>query len=86
MDLRKVSKEQLLAEIQRREAEEQRSALPRPLSNPNFDSLVKTVIHGVEETVESGYQDEDFKHYVYEAAVQAVYGDSFWNWKRKKGI
>jgi methionine salvage enolase-phosphatase E1 len=86
MDLRKVSKDQLLAEIQRREAEEQRSAAPRPVANPNFDDLRETVIRGVEETVESGYQDEDFKHYVYEAAVQAVYGKSFWEWKRKKGI
>jgi hypothetical protein len=32
------------------------------------------------EVEEKGYEDDDFQHYVYEAAMEAVYGQGYWAW------
>ena len=33
-------------------------------------------------SIANGYEDEDFRAYVYEAAMTAVYGDYYWQWRR----
>jgi len=57
---------------------------PQPLKEPDFSGLVKTVTSGIAQSMEEGYEDDDFKHYVYEAAMEAVYGKGFWTWRNKQ--
>jgi hypothetical protein len=55
-----------------------------PLLEPNFSALSRCVVSGIEKAVEDQFMDDDFKHYVYEAAVEAVYGKDFWKWRNKQ--
>lgn len=69
-DIRNASKEELLAELQRRE----KAAYAKPLANPDFSNLRETVIDGVNTAIENKYKDDDFKQWVFESAMEAVYG------------
>lgn len=73
--------EQLESEIRKRTSV---SNVPEPLQCPDFSDLRKVVIDGVNEAHSEQYQDEDFKHYVYEAAMIAVYGKSFFTWRNSQ--
>lgn len=78
-DLHDVSSAALRAELARRKADAKR---PKPLPKPDFVLLVRTITEGVEQAIADRYLDEDFKSRVYEAAMDAVYGDEFWYWYR----
>lgn len=30
------------------------------------------------------YEDNDFRHYIYEEAITAIYGKSFWDWRNSQ--
>jgi len=79
MDITKVATEDLERELKARNKKV--VSAPRPLPNPDFSALIDTVVGGTARTVADGYEDEDFKHYVYEAAVEAVYGKAYWAWR-----
>jgi len=57
---------------------------PKEREEPNFAAVLETVRFGVKEAVERGYWDDDLKHYIYEAAMEAVYGKDFWQWRRSQ--
>ncbi len=44
--------------------------------------LIQTVVHGVIESANEQYEDDDLQHYIYEAALTAVYGKAYWEWRR----
>ena len=73
--------EQLEAEIRKRTSV---SSVPEPLRSPDFSELHKMVVEGVNESHAEQYEDEDFKHYVYEAAMIAVYGKNFFTWRNSQ--
>ena len=76
-DLKNVSDQDLPAELDRRAT----PIPPIPLDAPNWDDVKQTVIVGVERSCAEEYEDEDFKHYVYEAAMKAVYGPNYFKWR-----
>ena len=80
MDLHKYSIAEIEAELLRRK---QRMGAPLPVPYPDFTALLDTITSGIAEYVETG-QSKDFKQYVYEAAVEAVYGKEFWQWRNKQ--
>lgn len=82
MDLDKLSTEELEAELRRRA--QPPDAPPTPLENPDFTDLTATVIGGLTRTIADGYEDEDLRAYVYEAAFTAIYGPGYWAWRRKQ--
>jgi len=54
--------------------------LPVPLEAPDFTALVETVKGAVFDMWGDGWhEDNDDKTYVYEAAVEAVFGKDVWN-------
>jgi len=81
-ELKKVSDEELEAELERRK--KVKNAPPVPLDQPNFEPLRKMIIEGTRESIENESEDDDFSHYVYEAAMDAVYGKNFWVWRNKQ--
>jgi len=81
-ELSKFSDEELQAELERRAKDG--DPLPKPLEKPDFKRLAKLVVEGVEEAHEEKYEDDDFEHFVYEAAMEAVYGKGFWAWRNKQ--
>ena len=56
---------------------------PELLTNPDFKHLIATCKQYIEK-VESGYVDEDTEHYIFEAAIEALYGPEVWIYIREK--
>jgi hypothetical protein len=78
MDLRSATEQELQAELERRKRPT--VAPPTRIAGPDWSRLVKTIVEGVARMVADGREDEDFKSYVYEAAMEAVYGKTYWAW------
>jgi len=54
---------------------------PVPLAEPNLEELRKLVHKYIAFCASSGYfSDNDWDHYVAEAAVEAYYGADVWDW------
>lgn len=86
--LEKLSDETLAArsqEIQEelRRRKERPISMPTPLAKPDFTALLNTIEYGVQQTAQTRMEDEDFSHFVYESAMEAVYGKAYWEWKKK---
>ena len=79
-DLQNFSKEELQEELERRE----KTVLSKPIPfiNPDFRQVHKLCI-GYVNQVASGEDDEDLTHYIFEAAVTAVYGEKVWDYINK---
>lgn len=81
LDLRQISTPALRAELLRRETAN--NAAPKPLDNIDFASLTSGILAEMENTIQNQSEDEDFKHHVYTAAMEAVYGKAYWSWLNK---
>lgn len=84
MNLKDASDDALKAELKRRE--KKLPPAPEPLKKPDFSALVKMIAEETEraKTEDDYYEDDDFQHYVYEAAMEAVYGPAYWPWKNSR--
>ena len=56
--------------------------VPVPLETMDFTALIETITDGTAQSIKDGYENDDLDHYIYEAAVEAVYGKSYWAWRR----
>ncbi len=65
--------------VQELEAELDRRQLPQPLSQPDTRELKALVIRHV-----AGERIKDCNHYIYEAAVEAIYGRDIWDFLRDR--
>ena len=72
----RLTDSELRAELERRE-QQRRAVNVLPLDTPDFAPVVKLVTDHVAQIV-AGQQDEDMTHYIYEAAMEAVYGKQIW--------
>ena len=81
MKLTRLSTEELEAELARRKELEE--GVPSPLKLADFSKLQQQVIAAVQGLVKNGRPPKDFEHYIYEAAMEAVYGKDFWAWWNK---
>lgn len=81
-----ISTDDLRNEMERREKEEKAKLrqAPNPLPNPDFSKLHQMVINGVQSVSENdGYAGKDFRYYLFETALEAVYGSDIWKWWNK---
>lgn len=76
------SLEELQDEIKRRD--ENKSNKPEPLKEKDFSALIQTCTEYIEEIATKEYADEDFTEWIYEAALEAVYGEKIWDWKNAR--
>lgn len=79
--LKDIDTEALEAELAERKKRAVTAAIP--LANPNYSALYTMIVDVVKEACENHYMDEDAKLYIYEAAMEAVYGVGFWDWFNK---
>lgn len=77
--LAEIPIEMLAAEIERRK-KAAAASLPLRRSPPDFQRLIECINLGERDLLEKKYQDDDFDHYVYEAAMDAIYVD-YWGWR-----
>jgi hypothetical protein len=82
--IEQLTDEELEAEVERRKLLARKA--PIRIVTPDFSTLITTVdefITGLEEDVENYREDDDTEHYIYEAAVEALYGKEIWGWLNK---
>jgi hypothetical protein len=78
MSIRDYSKEELTAELKRRE--KLLAINPIPMDEIDWQPVVKMVTNTVGYMTNEGYAPKDFEHYIFEAAMEAVYGKDVWDW------
>ncbi len=57
---------------------------PPPLVAPDFFPLKAMILDGTSEALRDGWWPKDFKQYVYEQAMEAVFGPKFFEWKNEQ--
>lgn len=71
LELEKFSDEDLAKELKRRGV---KPVKPHPVDKPDFFEVIETCKAYIDQLDLNGYADEDFPHYVFESAMEAVYG------------
>lgn len=86
-----VSTQELQAELKRRQAEleqeEKEQAIaekPKQLEIANLDSLRKICQEYIDELDSKEFVDEDYDNYIYEVALECIFGKDVWKWINKK--
>ena len=78
-ELSGFSLQQLEKEVSRRNAEKDRLPDPKPQEEVDLRELYAACKDYLTSLVD-GNCPEDFKHWVYEEAMNAVYGTGIWEW------
>ena len=79
MSLEDYSTERLLKEIARRE--KYVIEPPKPIGINNFDPLREVCFKYIEWMATDDYcSDNDYEHYIYETALEAIYGSKVWEY------
>jgi len=83
MDLKEFTKEDLKTELERRETIESKPVVPFNITQGktvrDYSKVEKACEVHIQELAD-GRLDEDSEHYIYEAAMEAVYGKKIWDW------
>lgn len=75
--LRDIPDDVLQEEIGRRKAKQEALdalARPQPLESPDWTALIKMVVKHVNNELSGKEEDDGIENYIYEQAVDAVYG------------
>jgi len=56
---------------------------PKLIKNPDLSGVIEQVKEYMKE-VSKGYVDDDTEHYLFEAVLEAFYGENVWEWHNKK--
>ena len=78
--IQKVPTQLLEEELERRS----KADPPKQVSDPDLTDLRKVCKHYIQSIAEQKGYDEDMEHYVFEAAVLAIYGPDIWEWINKR--
>ena len=76
MSIRNFTSEELKSELERRETQ----PMPRPLEQMSFDKVIDRCKHAVEHLYHEGREATDVGRWVFEDAMEAVYGTDIWGW------
>lgn len=83
-DLKAYDTEQLQLELERRARESEEKAQPKPLENPDWSTVLTYCIGYTTDLATRGFADSDDKQYIFEAAMEAVFGENVWAWVNEK--
>lgn len=59
------------------------SDVPEPVEHPELAGLIDCCKSYIEEVKEHGECDSDTRHYIFEEAMQAIYGKNIFDWINK---
>ena len=79
-DLQCYDEEALRAELERREREKKARAIPQPLASPDWARVTEYCHSYVDQKAKQGWVNDDLKQYIFEAALEAVFGKNVWPW------
>lgn len=60
-----------------------KSDAPKPLENIDYERIKANVVAHVQDLATNNYVSEDDHHYIFEVALEAVYGKDIWKWYNK---
>lgn len=81
MGLANYTDEQLEKELKRRKEERNKYPKPTPLRNIDWKDVKRLCIRYIEDMgLDEDDVDEDYPIYIYEAAIEAVFGGEVWKW------
>jgi hypothetical protein len=72
--------EELQALVDQRNQETIKATNPQPLPSPDFGPLVELCQGYIDDLEKWGYVDERYKQWMFETAMQAVFGNDVWEW------
>ena len=75
---KETTDEALQAELDRRKAEREEEAKPRPVAEPDWSRVKEAAIDHVERSMRYG-REKDVEHYIYEQVLETVYGADIWD-------
>jgi len=59
--------------------------VPVEFTNPDFSKLEDYVLDAHKNAHQADWREpKDFEHYVYECAMEAIYGPDYWDWLNRK--
>ena len=80
MSIKDYSVDELEAELERRKKKSEKK--PAPIAWPDFSKIPPLCASYIEQVVNDETADSDIPNYVFEAALEACYGESVWAWVR----
>lgn len=78
--------EELAAEIKRRAEDKKKPPSAKPPRNVNWNKVYDYITNTVTDMYRAIKNDEgadlpkDFEHWIYEMALEAIYGEDIWKW------
>ena len=79
-DLECFDTEQLEAELEKRKQKKEEKVKPKPISNPDWIHVETLCQEYVDMLFRGGKDYGDFDDYIFEAAIEAVFGKDVWSW------
>ena len=73
-----ISTEELQKEIDKRKEEERKGSLPKPLQVLDTKPLQIICQKYIEDLSKNGYARDDADHYIFETAMETVFGKDVW--------
>ena len=80
MELNDFTDKQLRTELEKRK-------LPKPslLKSIDQSKLIKLCQSYIDQLDHNGSEDDDSEHYIFEAAIEMLFGKTAWKWINKNG-
>ena len=78
MNIKNLTTEELVTELARRNKVV--AKMPKPLVEPNFEKLIELCNDTLKQISDGDSTDNDYEYYIYEEAMQAIYGVDIFDW------
>lgn len=78
----KQEAEQQIKKLQKFIAEKEQEEIPKPLDNPDFTPLIELAQAYIDDINNDKYCEDD-AHYIFERAMECVFGKKVWGWINK---
>lgn len=78
--LKNIPTKELEQELSARKAEKDEREKPTPLKKPNWKPLKDECCDALKRIKIAGEAGSESEHEIYEAAMEAVFGNNIWNW------
>lgn len=81
-NLSECSTRELIEELEKRNIQKELTdSAPKQLENKNFAQVIAQCQSHIDDMCNENYcDDNDNEHWIYEAAMEAVFGKDVWNW------
>lgn len=85
VDIKNASIEELEAELEARIEQKKKDEAPQVKENIDWTSVINDAISRRDSVIEGSYhEDNDDAQYMFEAVMQAVFGEDYFSWENEE--